>query len=140
MFGVVLATLNMAPTPSTPRTAAMAALRMKPVPRETIVPTAMVRVDRPSPSAADPEDASLEEPVTSGRPAAPQRPPGDADACSQQQHACADAGHGKRDPAVLRAAHHHRLLRAEPVLAPVDQLGLYGELAGRRARDPQVDL
>src|SRR3954447_17962913 len=109
MFGVVLATLNMAPTPSTPSTAAMAALRTKPVPRDTIVPTAIVRVDRPRPSV----DGLL---VTSGRPVAPQRSPGDPEPGGQQQDARPDAGHGERHPAVLRAPHHHRLLRPEPVL------------------------
>src|SRR3954451_24280931 len=145
MLGVVLATLNMAPTPSTPRTAAMAALRTKPVPRETIVPIAIVRVDRPRPSvgwacAAGRGAASLDEPVMSNRPAAPQGPPGDADAGGQQQDAGTDAGHGQRDAAVLGAAHHHRLLRPERALAAVDQLRLDLELAGRRARHPQVDL
>src|SRR4051794_28079816 len=97
MFGVVLATLNRPPTPSTPRTAAMAALRRNPVPREAIVPTAMVRVDRPSPSE-----------VTSRGPVPAQRASCDPDADGQQQRAGTDAGDGQGDPAVLRAAHDQR--------------------------------
>src|SRR3954454_21129830 len=99
MFGVVWATLNIAPTPSTPRTAAMAALRMKPVPRETIVPTAMVRVARPRPAAppavgaADAPAASLDEPVMSGRPVAPQCATADPQPGREQEDTRPDSGH-----------------------------------------------
>src|SRR4051794_21319776 len=127
MFGVVLATLNMAPTPSTPSTAAMAALRTKPVPREAIVPTAMVRVDLPRPCAGWPAAPSPEL-VTGGSrasrsPAAAQRPSGDADPHREQQDAGTDARDGQRDPAVLGAAHDQPARAAEGVLGTVDQLG-----------------
>src|SRR4051794_24493990 len=103
MLGVVLATLNAPPTPFTPSTAAMQALRTKPVPRETMVPTAMERVERSRSVIA----------VSCVR--APQRAAGDPDAGRHEQHAGADAGDGDRHLAVLRAADDELDLPAEVV-------------------------
>src|SRR4051794_39939066 len=128
MLGAVFATLYAAPTPWTPRTAARAAVRRKPVPRDAIVPTAIVRVERPR---------SL---IAGSRVGATQGAAGDPDPGRNEQDARADAGDSDRDLAVLRAADDELDLLAEVVAVVVDELRGDREAAGGLRRHLQVDL